>query len=190
MKKVFILGNNFTHNTIYHISAFYCYTSGSNEKECLIQYSTISDNYAYSDACIEIENSILESLMNCCNFVNNSQKTSSSGLIWLHGPMKISDCCMLENDNEHFLFFLSYDNTIIEIINCTISEDMLTNANNAALINTESWSPNKGTFKFTMKFSNFKYCEAPIYTRNAQSSMKFHNIFIKYFTSIALGSQR
>jgi hypothetical protein len=127
-----VISTNSSNNICYQYSSFEihpCNSALSTEikystQNAYIYYSTISNNYATDSICIWFEswNSKAYDYANECNFINNSQYSSSESIVRSSSSYTtINGCCFIknnENGNGCILFYAV--NYYMTISNCSI----------------------------------------------------------------------
>jgi hypothetical protein len=98
--------------------------SDSSSVTCSLLYSTFTDNIVTNYVCNRFNNGNAKYEMKCCNFLRNSQVSSSCGLIEAYGTTTIEDSCILENSATYIFYTSSYT---VTLSNCTV--DKTTNNN-------------------------------------------------------------
>jgi len=106
-------------------SGFFCtpYADASSVT-CLLSYSSAVDNRATRYNFVWLNNGGVKYEIKCCNFLRNTQTSSSYGIFFTRGNTAINDCCILEN-KATYIFTLS---------NCTL--DSTSHYNSFTMKNT------------------------------------------------------
>jgi hypothetical protein len=104
----------------------------SSSFTCSLTYSSLADDIATNHICVGFNNIDSKYEMKCCNILRNSQTSSSHGVIYTNGNLKIEDSCILENRGTYIIYISSSYPLILS--NCTI--DTTTNYGSINIQNT------------------------------------------------------
>jgi hypothetical protein len=113
---------NISMNKCEHYSGIYCipYTD-SSYVTCSLSYSSITDNIATGYSCITLEKGGAKFEIQSCNFIRNSQSSSSQGTFYVTGNVIIKDSCILEN-TATYIFYQTSSSYTITLSNCTVDK--------------------------------------------------------------------
>jgi predicted outer membrane repeat protein len=90
----------------------------SNSVTCLLTYSSFTDNKANGHTCFWLDRGNANFEIKSCNILRNKQVSSSNGIIYTSGNLKIENSCILENTATN-IFYQSSSNTIT-LSYCTV----------------------------------------------------------------------
>ena len=122
-----------------------------------VKFSSFVDNYARNCIVINFNTEGLSHLMSYCNFIRNKQGTEHIGVIHSGGgELTLENSCLVDNDREHYFF--SVFNGHINLINCSIEETQINNANGITLITTENWKPSPASFILKLTHTHNEFC--------------------------------
>ena len=120
--KIFFPSVNSSLNKCYRYSVITCWaTSNSNSAACSLTYSSFTNNTATYDNCFWLSSSGSIFEIKSCNVLRNTQVSSSYGIIWTSGNLKIEDSCILEN-NAANIFYQDSSSYTITLSNCTVDK--------------------------------------------------------------------
>jgi hypothetical protein len=100
--------------------------SDSSSVTCSLLYCSFTDNIVTQYRCNRFDRGSAKYEMKCCNFLRNSQVSSSYGLIEAYGTTTIEDCCILENSATYIFYTSSYT---VTLSNCTVDKTTNNNGN-------------------------------------------------------------
>jgi hypothetical protein len=129
---------NISMNKCQYYSGILCWPlKDSNSITCSLTYSSITDNIAPGYNFIWLNTGGAKYEIKSCNILRNSQVSSSYGIIYTSGNLKIEDSCILEN-TATYIFHQGSSSYTITLSNCTV--DSTSKYGNVVTQNTVSKS--------------------------------------------------
>jgi hypothetical protein len=93
----------------------------SNSVTCSLTYSSFTDNIANGHTFFWLDRGGAEYEIKSCNILRNTQVSSSNGIIYTSGNLKIEDSCILEN-TATYIFYQNQSFYTITLSNCTVDK--------------------------------------------------------------------
>jgi predicted outer membrane repeat protein len=113
---------NISMNKCQRCSGITCWPfQDSNSVTCSLTYSAFTDNIANEFSCIWLNREVAEYEIKSCNILRNSQVSSTYGIIYTNGNLKIEDSCILEN-TATVIFYQNQSFYTITLSNCTVDK--------------------------------------------------------------------
>jgi hypothetical protein len=130
---------NLTNNMCYYYTALLCWlTKGTGSPVsvtfCISYSSIINNTNSGGYGVFYHDNSVTSHCIDTCNIINNKQNISSYGAIIASGNLFIKDSCILGNNENDKVFYVSSSSSKITISNCTIDDDIFTNGRYAGSV--------------------------------------------------------
>ena len=169
--NITVSNGNITNNNAYSCSGLYCYPSSPDSEEnanivCNVDFSMLRNNTAEGTKCIGFDRTFAHYQIMQSNIIENRQERSTYGLIYISHDTNINSCAIL-NNVALYLFDVYRNTTIVKIINCTISEEALTNYTGSGMIITDDWYP-LSPFINLIHATQLEYCFIPNNMANQQ----------------------
>lgn len=124
-----------------------------------VSYCSIKSNHAEQNTCLGFDASGVSYNVERCNIIKNTQGINSEGIIKSYKPIKIIECCFIENTGPMFYCDGKWGGTMT-LINCTLPTKYSVFTTSSGSLNTRSAKAQIG-FIFALNITaNGIYCQS------------------------------